>query len=287
MTERQPEAPAIPSADALRAYLKARGWTQHLGPESVWSRDGRYVEVPGDAGPDALREVIAAIAHAEGRPEADVTVSVRSLAEAREPLVMPHDESAALRYVRQAVARTFGAIVTKPCGCGPDEPHADIPPPVAAASDPAEADTLRRGARILGSIIARNHQAMEAARIEMIQNGPHAGMQWVLNSLPDVWDDPETKWDGAESAQAWFDRTEDFYRAAKEDAELSGIRSPSAASAVPPADGTGPADGTWRERAEAAEARLAELENAVTWNTSCTSCSRVRDSAYAETVRRE
>ena len=42
-----------------------------------------------------------------------------------------------------------------------------------------------------------------------------------------------------------------------------------------------------RVRAEAAEARLLELEGAITWNTSCTSCSRVLDSAYAETVRRE
>lgn len=50
-----------------------------------------------------------------------------------------------------------------------------------------------------------------------------------------------------------------------------------------------PSDG-WRERAEAAEAaeaRLAELENAITWDTSCLSCSRILDSAYAETVRRE
>jgi hypothetical protein len=43
----------------------------------------------------------------------------------------------------------------------------------------------------------------------------------------------------------------------------------------------------WRARAEAAETRLAELENAVTWGTSCLSCSRVLDSAHAETVRAE
>ena len=40
-------------------------------------------------------------------------------------------------------------------------------------------------------------------------------------------------------------------------------------------------------RAEAAEAKLAEYENAIGWHTSCTSCARVLDSAYAETVRRE
>ena len=38
--------------------------------------------------------------------------------EARDPLVMPQDEFAVLK----AVARTFGAVATKPCGCGPDEP---------------------------------------------------------------------------------------------------------------------------------------------------------------------
>lgn len=41
------------------------------------------------------------------------------------------------------------------------------------------------------------------------------------------------------------------------------------------------------DRAEAAEARLLELENAASWMTSCTSCARVLDSAYAETMRRE
>ena len=42
-----------------------------------------------------------------------------------------------------------------------------------------------------------------------------------------------------------------------------------------------------RDRAEAAEARLGELENALSWETSCLSCARVLDSAYAETCRRE
>lgn len=40
-------------------------------------------------------------------------------------------------------------------------------------------------------------------------------------------------------------------------------------------------------RAAEAEARLLEYENAITWDTSCTSCARVLDSAYAETCRRE
>ena len=33
--------------------------------------------------------------------------------------------------------------------------------------------------------------------------------------------------------------------------------------------------------------RLGEYEDAITWNTTCISCARVLDSAYAETVRRE
>ncbi len=132
--------------------------------------------------------------------------------------------------------------------------------PEAPAVLADELASLRRSCRILAGIIARNHQAMEAARIEMLLNGPHAGMQWVLNSLPDLWDDEETAWDGRESAQAWFDRTEDFYRAAKEAAEPPGIRFPSPASPVPPPDATAPAGGTWRERAESAEATLAVFE---------------------------
>jgi hypothetical protein len=40
-----------------------------------------------------------------------------------------------------------------------------------------------------------------------------------------------------------------------------------------------------RRRAEVAEARLAELENAVSWQTSCTSCAAVLDASYRNHVR--
>ncbi len=33
--------------------------------------------------------------------------------------------------------------------------------------------------------------------------------------------------------------------------------------------------------------RIGECENTITWNTTCISCARVMDRAYAETVRRE
>jgi DNA repair exonuclease SbcCD ATPase subunit len=41
------------------------------------------------------------------------------------------------------------------------------------------------------------------------------------------------------------------------------------------------------QRAEQAEARLAEQDSAITWGTSCLSCARVLDSCYAEHVRAE
>lgn len=41
------------------------------------------------------------------------------------------------------------------------------------------------------------------------------------------------------------------------------------------------------EKLRQADARLAELEGALNWQTSCTSCARVLDSAYAETMRAE
>lgn len=86
--------------------------------------------------------------------------------------------------------------------------------PGAAAVD--EITRARSGARMLARIVATDRHVMEAARIEMKQNGPHAAMQWILNSLPDVWDGPEgTAWDGSEPAQAWFDRTETAYHAAE------------------------------------------------------------------------
>jgi hypothetical protein len=114
----------------------------------------------------------------------------------------------------------------------------------------AELARLREGARTLGRIVVGNHRAMEAARIEMRQNGPHAAMQWILNSLPDVWDDDETAWDGQESAEAWFDRTEAFYRASQIDAAASGE---AGASTHPPEVVPTP-DGNARERTGGVEA---------------------------------
>ena len=79
----------------------------------------------------------------------------------------------------------------------------------------SELAKAREACRWMGKIVATQRRAMEAAAIEMKQNGPHQGMQWILNSLPDLWDDPDTAWDGQESAGAWFDRTDAAYRAAE------------------------------------------------------------------------
>ena len=127
----------------------------------------------------------------------------------------------------------------------PEWPAAPAREPLVLPPD--EFAALKRSARILASIVARNHQVMEAARIEMRQAGAHAAMQWILNSLPDVWDDPETEWDGKESAGAWFDRTESFYRASESAAEAPGDPDPS----EDPSRALTGADGSAQERSAA------------------------------------
>ena len=80
----------------------------------------------------------------------------------------------------------------------------------------AELTRTQSAAQTLGKVIVRLSQSMEAARIEMIQNGPEAAMQWILNSLPDVSDEaPEDQWDGEETATEWIDRMQAADRAAE------------------------------------------------------------------------
>ena len=93
------------------------------------------------------------------------------------------------------------------------EAPADLEAPGDALA--AELAKLKSACRTLGKIVTGQHRAMEAAAIEMRQNGPHEAMQWILNSIPDQRDDEETRWDGKESAQEWFDRVEAAYRAAE------------------------------------------------------------------------
>src|SRR5208282_5721417 len=88
-------------------------------------------------------------------------------------------------------------------------------PPVLPADEFETVRALRDGARMLAKVVVGHSRAMEAARIELAQGSAEKAMQWILNSLPDVWDDPETEWDGKESANEWWDRTDSFYRAAE------------------------------------------------------------------------
>jgi hypothetical protein len=88
--------------------------------------------------------------------------------------------------------------------------------PAELARLKAELSRTQSAARTLGKIVTRMAQSMEAARIEMIQNGPELAMQWILNSLPDVSDEaPEDQWDGKETATQWMDRIQAASRAVK------------------------------------------------------------------------
>jgi hypothetical protein len=152
-------------------------------------------------------------------------------------------------------------------------------PEAPAAQLKTELANSREASRMLAKVIVGHSRAMEAARIELAQGSAEKAMQWILNSLPDVWDDDETAWDGCESADEWWDRTDPFYRAAEKPAAGSAPDDTGQALPIALADA--------RARAEAAEAKVLVLESAVTWGTSCLSCARILDSAYAETVRRE
>jgi len=78
----------------------------------------------------------------------------------------------------------------------------------------AELARTQSAAQTLGKVVCWQAQSMEAARIEMIQNGPEKAMQWILNSIPDVDDnDPADQWNGTESAAEWIERQQAADRA--------------------------------------------------------------------------
>jgi len=219
-----------------------------------------------------------------------------------------HGQVANPDEVASVLLATLGRIAA-------ERPPGEPAPPVAAALDRPEPlampqdehAALKRSCRLLANIVARYSLVLEAARIEMLQNGPHAGMQWILNSLPDLWDDDENAWDGQEPARSWFDRTDAAYRAAgravEEPASDDTGRDPTTALADAQDDtGASPDEAApGRVQGDTAKARtlitsalLAELgrrlneyENAINWNTDCTRCAAALDSSYAETARRE
>lgn len=94
--------------------------------------------------------------------------------------------------------------------------HATLSRIAAERGDDDELAKLRRGGRELGRIVVKQARTFEAARIEMIQNGPGKAMQWILSSIPDVDDnEPEDQWDGTETATQWIERQQAADRAAE------------------------------------------------------------------------
>lgn len=65
----------------------------------------------------------------------------------------------------------------------------------------------QRAAQTLGRTVVSQARSLYAAWIEVARGDLHAASQWVLNSVPDVWDDEP--WNGTETAQEWFDRTDE------------------------------------------------------------------------------
>lgn len=67
--------------------------------------------------------------------------------------------------------------------------------------------SLVEDGRLFAKLAARYCRVMEAARIELHQNGAETAMQWILGaSEPPVDEGDELGWDGRESAREWFDR---------------------------------------------------------------------------------
>ena len=133
---------------------------------------------------------------------------------------------------------------------------------------PDEFAALRAAAAMLGKIVVDHARAMKAARIELAQGSAGKAMEWILNSLPDVWEDEETEWDGRESADEWWDRTDGFYRAAgtparghaEGDAEMARLRAVAAGGAREVKRAIAEAVSAATARAEAAERKLAAIE---------------------------
>jgi len=71
----------------------------------------------------------------------------------------------------------------------------------------AELTQLQDANRMVVRTLDRFATIMEAAWIELQQNGAEAAMRWVENAVePDVPGSNPDAWDGKESAKAWFDR---------------------------------------------------------------------------------
>ena len=71
----------------------------------------------------------------------------------------------------------------------------------------AELAALRESGRMFAKLASRYGRVMEAALIELHQNGAETAMRWILNaSEPPADEGDGLGWDGRESARQWFDR---------------------------------------------------------------------------------
>ena len=215
----------VPYAEALRAYLRATGWTEEPpGPGgSWWTRGDSRAAVVHEDDPHALRMALDQVALAEGRSAAEVGLAV---------VTAWHRSQAAERP--RAVTGSAGRES-----------------PASASPEPAV--------------------AIVAARMGASEEGDR-----TLRLCPTCLHDGvlERTLERAAAAETQLEHAKAALAGSNEGVRLWMLD-------------CGELTAKHRERARAAEAKLAELENAITWNTSCTSCARVLDSAYEQTCRAE
>jgi hypothetical protein len=74
----------------------------------------------------------------------------------------------------------------------------------------AELAKVQRGAQTLGMVVTRQARDLYAMHIDVSRGDLEAVAQRVLNSIPDVDDNPPAEqWNGTETGSQWLDRTRD------------------------------------------------------------------------------
>ena len=72
----------------------------------------------------------------------------------------------------------------------------------------AELRRAEDACQLLGRVVTDLSRTLDAARIELVQGKPANALEWILNAAEPADDDPEVHWNGTETAQEWFDRTD-------------------------------------------------------------------------------
>ena len=76
----------------------------------------------------------------------------------------------------------------------------------------ATKERLRRtenACQLLGRTVTGLARTLEAAHIELVQGKPGNALEWILNATEYVHDGRADQWNGTETAQEWFDRTDE------------------------------------------------------------------------------